>query len=80
MGKEFLSGYATLAEGEKDPRNLMAAFAIARVVLIEFDIADHIEVCFTSEIVSRWQTLPNSLYSHCLTSPFAIFPFRSDSR
>lgn len=44
MGKEFLSGYTALAEGEKDPRNLLIAFAIARVILIEFDIADHVEV------------------------------------
>jgi hypothetical protein len=46
MHHEFLSGYVTLAEGEKDPQNLMIAFAIARVILIEFDIADHIEVRF----------------------------------
>jgi DNA repair/transcription protein MET18/MMS19 len=43
-GKEFIDGYISLAEGEKDPRNLMIAFAIARVVLIEFDISAHIEV------------------------------------
>jgi DNA repair/transcription protein MET18/MMS19 len=47
MGDEFLTGYLTLAEGEKDPRNLMLAFAIARVLIIEFDIAKHIEVCVT---------------------------------
>lgn len=46
MHYEFLSGYITLVEGEKDPRNLMTAFAIARVILIEFDIVDHIEVRF----------------------------------
>jgi len=44
MGSEFLSGYVRLAEGEKDPRNLLLAFAIARVVLIEFKINDHVEV------------------------------------
>jgi DNA repair/transcription protein MET18/MMS19 len=43
-GKEFLDGYISLAEGEKDPRNLMTAFAIARVILIEFDISLHVEV------------------------------------
>lgn len=48
MGKAFLSGYASLAEGEKDPRNLLVAFAIARVILIEFDIAEHVEVCIKS--------------------------------
>lgn len=45
MGKQFLDGYINLTEGEKDPRNLMVAFAIARVILIEFDISGHVEVC-----------------------------------
>ena len=44
MGKEFLSGYISLAEGEKDPRNLLLAFAIDRVLLLEFDIPAHVEV------------------------------------
>lgn len=44
MGKDFLSGYISLAEGEKDPRNLLLAFAIDRVLLIEFDISAHLEV------------------------------------
>lgn len=44
MGEEFLKGYAVIAEGEKDPRNLLTAFAIARVILVEFDITDHVEV------------------------------------
>ncbi|KAK2463614.1 hypothetical protein APHAL10511_004365 [Amanita phalloides] len=46
MNKEFLDGYIFLAEGEKDPRNLLVAFAIARVILIEFDISRHIESLF----------------------------------
>ncbi len=44
MNKEFLDSYIFLAEGEKDPRNLLVAFAIARVILIEFDITRHVEV------------------------------------
>ena len=44
MGKEFLDGYASLVEGEKDPRNLIIAFAVARVILIEFDIQERVEV------------------------------------
>lgn len=44
MGKEFLDGYVGLADGEKDPRILILAFAIARVILIEFDIRERIEV------------------------------------
>ena len=44
MGREFLSGYISLADGEKDPRNLLLAFAIGRVVLVEFEIDDFVEV------------------------------------
>ncbi|PBK99659.1 ARM repeat-containing protein [Armillaria gallica] len=46
MSKEFLAGYITLADGEKDPRNLLVAFAIARVILVEFDISDFVEGFF----------------------------------
>lgn len=44
MGNEFLSGYIKLAESEKDPRNLLLTLAIARVILVEFDITNHVEV------------------------------------
>jgi DNA repair/transcription protein MET18/MMS19 len=44
MGDRFLSDYIALADGEKDPRNLMIAFAIARVLAIEFDISNKFEV------------------------------------
>jgi DNA repair/transcription protein MET18/MMS19 len=46
MGDRFLSGYIALADGEKDPRNLMITFAIARVLAIEFDISSKFEVRF----------------------------------
>ncbi|KAG2141268.1 ARM repeat-containing protein [Suillus clintonianus] len=46
MGNTFLAGYVNLAVGEKDPRNLMLAFAIARVVLVEFDTSSHTEDFF----------------------------------
>lgn len=44
MGEEFLVGYLSIADGEKDPRNLLVAFAIGRVLLIEFDISSFAEV------------------------------------
>jgi len=47
MGKEFISGYLSIADGEKDPRNLLLAFSINRVLLIEFDISSHVEVSFS---------------------------------
>lgn len=46
LGKKFVGNYIALAEGEKDPRNLVVAFAIARVILIEFDISEHVESLF----------------------------------
>lgn len=46
MGTPFLKGYASLAEGEKDPRNLKLAFSIARVLLLEFDISECVEDLF----------------------------------
>ncbi|KAG8958276.1 hypothetical protein FRC03_009290 [Tulasnella sp. 419] len=46
LGDEFLKGYLSLAEGEKDPRNLLLAFSIGRVILIEFDIKKHIDDFF----------------------------------
>lgn len=51
MGKEFVAGYIYLADGEKDPRNLIVVFAITRVILIEFDISEHVEVGFMSLLV-----------------------------
>ena len=45
MGDDFLDGYTNLVDGEKDPRNLMIAFSIDRVICIEFDISRHAEVC-----------------------------------
>ncbi|KAH8111038.1 ARM repeat-containing protein [Phellopilus nigrolimitatus] len=46
MGNEFLTGYTSLVDGEKDPRNLMIAFSIDRVICIEFDISRHVEELF----------------------------------
>ena len=44
MGQAFVHGYIGLAEGEKDPRNLLLSFAIVRVLLIEFDVKPEVEV------------------------------------
>ena len=44
MGDEFIKGYIALAEGEKDPRNLLLAFSIDRVICLELDITSHVEV------------------------------------
>lgn len=44
MGKPFLTGYCALVTGEKDPRNLRLAFSIAKILILEFDIADNVQV------------------------------------
>jgi DNA repair/transcription protein MET18/MMS19 len=54
MGDRFLSGYIALADGEKDPRNLMAAFAIARVLALEFDISNKFEARSTSLVLPTY--------------------------
>ncbi|KAG8686101.1 hypothetical protein FRC08_012745, partial [Ceratobasidium sp. 394] len=42
----FLPKYIKLAEGEKDPRNLLIAFNIAKVITLEFDISSHVDDLF----------------------------------
>lgn len=44
MGEQFVTSYAVLASGEKDPRNLLVAFKIAHTILTDFDISKHVEV------------------------------------
>ncbi|CAK5283329.1 unnamed protein product [Mycena citricolor] len=42
--EDVVAPYITLAEGEKDPRNLLVAFSIARTLLREFDVGSkHME-------------------------------------
>ena len=47
MGDDSLVGIVDLMTGEKDPRNLMVAFSILRVVMMEWDISNHAEVKIT---------------------------------
>jgi DNA repair/transcription protein MET18/MMS19 len=44
LGPSFIKGYIGIANGEKDPRNLLVAFALDRVILLEFEVSDFIEV------------------------------------
>lgn len=37
MGRDFVKGYISLVEGEKDPRNLVYIFAMDRVVMLDWD-------------------------------------------
>ncbi|KAI5804937.1 RNAPII transcription regulator C-terminal-domain-containing protein [Geopyxis carbonaria] len=46
MGDKFVTGFAELVGGEKDPRNLMIVFSVAKVILVEFDIVRHVELMY----------------------------------
>ncbi|CCG81703.1 putative DNA repair/transcription protein [Taphrina deformans PYCC 5710] len=48
LDSQFVSGFMSLISGEKDPRNLMLAFSIMRIILAEFNIDDSIENIFDS--------------------------------
>ncbi|TFK51878.1 ARM repeat-containing protein [Heliocybe sulcata] len=43
---QFVPAYIALVNGEKDPRNLVLCFAIDRVLLLEFNVKNHIEDLF----------------------------------
>ena len=45
LGEESLVGITDLVSGEKDPRNLMIIFSVLKVVMIEWNITSHAEVC-----------------------------------
>lgn len=44
MGSDFVNSWTKFVDGEKDPRNLMLLFSMDRIILLEFDVANHIEV------------------------------------
>ncbi|WWD20081.1 hypothetical protein CI109_104555 [Kwoniella shandongensis] len=46
MGTAFINSYTKMVDGEKDPRNLLLLFSMDRVILLEFDVKDHIEDLF----------------------------------
>ncbi|KAF9894385.1 hypothetical protein FE257_007888 [Aspergillus nanangensis] len=48
MGDNSLTGIVDLMTGEKDPRNLMMVFSILKVVMVEWDVSNHVELLFDS--------------------------------
>ncbi|KAJ3415076.1 hypothetical protein HDV05_005602 [Chytridiales sp. JEL 0842] len=46
MNDDFLLGFITSMDGEKDPRNLLLCFNIVKVITHEFDISKHAESLF----------------------------------
>ncbi|KAL4872293.1 hypothetical protein BDV12DRAFT_153206 [Aspergillus spectabilis] len=48
LGDTSLVGTVDLMTGEKDPRNLMLVFSILKVIMVEWDISNHVELLFDS--------------------------------
>ncbi|KXG52156.1 Armadillo-like helical [Penicillium griseofulvum] len=48
MGEISLLGVVDIMTGEKDPRNLMIVFSILKVIMVEWDISNHVETLFDS--------------------------------
>ncbi|KAI9282888.1 Dos2-interacting transcription regulator of RNA-Pol-II-domain-containing protein [Umbelopsis sp. AD052] len=46
MNNEFVFGFTQAMDGEKDPRNLMKAFALVKEIVVNFDISNHVEDLF----------------------------------
>jgi DNA repair/transcription protein MET18/MMS19 len=72
MGADFLNSYTKMVDGEKDPRNLMLLFSMDRVILLEFDVKDLIEVCMVSSVLCRGRLADNSQDFFDIT--FCYFP------
>ena len=55
MGEISLVGVVDIMTGEKDPRNLMVVFSILKVVMVEWDIENHVEVrSFAGEVICAY--------------------------
>ncbi|KAI1316679.1 hypothetical protein EDD11_009635 [Mortierella claussenii] len=46
MSSDFVFGFIQCLDGEKDPRNLLLAFTLIKKIILEFDIAQHVEDLF----------------------------------
>lgn len=72
MGEEFITGITDLVSGEKDPRNLMVIFSMLKVVMVEWDIANHVEVSASTHVLLRITAYTSN---RLCSIPFsAIFP------
>jgi len=63
IGDESLVGIVETMTGEKDPRNLMLVFSILKVLMIEWDISNHVEVLKLQFFSSYLPVLPTNFQS-----------------
>lgn len=73
LGNESVVGITDLVSGEKDPRNLMVIFSILKVVMVEWDISGHAEVCLVSVNLEKFLILSRSYSIRC--SATSLLPF-----
>ena len=73
LGHESIIGIADLISGEKDPRNLMVIFSVLKVVIVEWDISGHAEVCLMS--VESGHVLTSSRQYSIPCSVTSLSPF-----
>jgi hypothetical protein len=59
-----------MVDGEKDPRNLMLLFSLEKVILLEFDVKDHVEV----SIWAHPLTLARAKRSGSIRRDILLFP------
>lgn len=62
MEEVSLVGVVDIMTGEKDPRNLMVVFSILKVVMMEWDISDYVEVSLLSPQLNYHILIPRSYY------------------
>jgi DNA repair/transcription protein MET18/MMS19 len=47
MNDESLTGILDIVSGERDPRNLMLVFSILKVLMVEWNISNYVQVCIS---------------------------------
>jgi DNA repair/transcription protein MET18/MMS19 len=48
MNDESLTGVLDIVSGERDPRNLMLVFSILKVLMVEWNISNYVQVWILS--------------------------------
>ena len=69
LADESLVGIIELVSGEKDPRNLMMIFSILKVIMVEWDVVAHAEVCCEVVVHGELLILPDAFRFRLLLLP-----------
>ena len=72
LGDESIIGITDLFSGEKDPRNLMVIFSVLKVVIVEWDISGHAEVCLMSVDIGHVLIYLDAIQFRVLLLPYHV--------